>query len=86
MWDPVDIGAFAPERWLKAEKSENEDGKTVEQEVFEPQAGPNLAFGAGLRACFGRRLAYLEMRTALTLLIWSFELREMGEKLNNLRL
>lgn len=83
VWDAVDIGAFAPERWLQTDKSEDEDGRTVERDIFDPQAGPNLPFGAGARACFGRRLAYLEMRIALTLLIWSFEFLEMGEELNN---
>ncbi|EJT67975.1 hypothetical protein GGTG_14448 [Gaeumannomyces tritici R3-111a-1] len=33
-----------------------------------------MPFGLGTRGCFGRRLAYLEQRVSLTLLVWSFEL------------
>jgi len=79
-WDPHDVGSFSPERWLKTKKGE--DG--VEHEVFDPHAGPQNAFGQGPRACFGRRLAYLEMRIAITVLIWNFEFGEMDERLNNL--
>ncbi len=39
---------------------------------FNPLAGPLLLFGAGPRGCFGRRLAYLELRTLLVLLVWNF--------------
>lgn len=79
-WDPTNIGEFAPERWLKREKNEL-DG--IERDIFDPQAGPQLAFGAGLRGCFGRRLAYLEMRITIVLLIWSFEFLELNDELNN---
>jgi cytochrome P450 len=81
-WDPTDIDEFAPERWLRTETVEK-NGKTVEQEVFNPLAGPLLSFGVGPRACFGRRLAYLELRIAIVLLTWSFELLELDERLNS---
>lgn len=60
-WDEDDRGSFIPERWL------NEKGE------YDSTAGPILPFGLGLRACYGRRLAYLEMRILVTLLIWNFE-------------
>ena len=44
-WGDANIGEFQPERWLRSS-----DGAT---EVFDPQAGPTLAFGYGLRGCFG---------------------------------
>ncbi|KAK8086610.1 cytochrome P450 [Apiospora phragmitis] len=47
LWDDADIGAFKSERWLKTDP---ETGT----ERFDPMAGPNLAFGAGLRGCFGK--------------------------------
>lgn len=40
-----DLGRFEPKRWL----IKNEHG----QEVFNPFALPNLAFGGGYRGCFG---------------------------------
>ena len=36
-------------------------------------AGPTLPFGLGVRGCFGRRLAYLELRILVTLLVWHLE-------------
>ncbi|KAI1337269.1 cytochrome P450 [Xylariaceae sp. FL0016] len=71
-WDPsLPPDEFHPERWLRRQ---GENGKVV----FDGRAGPSLAFGAGLRACFGRQLAYLQLRTALVLLVWSFEFGELG--------
>ncbi|PTB66764.1 cytochrome P450 [Trichoderma citrinoviride] len=64
-WDMSDVAAFRPERWLV----QKEKG-----DAFNATAGPVLAFGLGLRGCFGKRLAYLEMRILLTLIIWNFEL------------
>lgn len=82
VWNPSSIGEYLPERWLKLEKSK-ENGKTVEREAFDPCAGPQLAFGAGPRSCFGRKLAYLELRIAITMLIWSFNFLLLGEELNS---
>lgn len=76
-WKPEDIGDFNPLRWLKVEKPSRQD-------VFDPHAGPQLTFGAGPRSCFGRKLAYVELRIAVTLLTWTFELLEMDERLSNL--
>ena len=66
-WDADDMFLFKPERWLvRAEKGDGED--------FDPAAGPQLAFGWGARQCYGKRLALLELRVLLTLIIWNFEL------------
>jgi cytochrome P450 len=46
-------------------------------EVFDASAGPHMAFGAGLRGCFGKKLAYLELRLAIVLILWHFELGEV---------
>lgn len=64
--DADEMNKFRPERWL----AKDEGG----HEVFNAQAGPHLAFGLGPRGCFGRRLAYLQMRIILVLIIWNFEL------------
>lgn len=64
-WDPEDMDKFQPERWLTTA----EGG----QETFDSSAGPTLPFGLGLRGCFGRRLAYMELKLLVTLLVWTFE-------------
>ncbi|KAK7958081.1 cytochrome P450 [Apiospora saccharicola] len=74
-WDAREIASFAPERWL----SKAAEGKEVE---YNASAGPHLAFSAGARRCFGPRLAYLEMRLVLTLLVWNFELLACPESLS----
>lgn len=73
-WPDEDIGVFKPERWLAV-------GDGGEQ-VFDSQAGPAMPFSLGLRGCFGRRLAYLELRLLLTVIVWSFELLECPASLS----
>ncbi|KAH7028869.1 cytochrome P450 [Microdochium trichocladiopsis] len=65
-WDHDNMDDFHPERWLKAD---DESGK----EYFDPYAGPMMSFGFGPRGCFGRRLALLETRIVVALLVWNFE-------------
>jgi cytochrome P450 len=81
-WDATDIGAFKPERWLVPVPAE-EGSKSGGKESFNPAAGPHMAFGAGPRGCFGRRLAYLELRILFTMLIWTFEFQQPPEALRN---
>jgi cytochrome P450 len=66
LWDDADCGEFKPERWLK----KDDEGK----EVFDPLAGPTLAFGLGQRGCFGKRFALHELKIQFALMIWHFEL------------
>jgi len=75
VWDPKSTGDFQPERWLRP----GPDGSAV----FDSAAGPSIAFGVGIRACFGRRLAYLEMRLLLTLLVWNFRMQPCPEELSS---
>ncbi|KAM5345899.1 hypothetical protein ACJ41O_011760 [Fusarium nematophilum] len=74
-----DVAEYKPERWLKME--EGADG--VPKEVFCPNAGPNLAFSTGPRQCFGKKLAYLELRMLITLLTWDFEFGELDGELDD---
>lgn len=74
-WDPSDMHLFKPERWLKTD----EDGNVV----YDAQSGPMLAFSLGPRGCFGRRLAYLETRIVLALLVWNFEFHKLSDELNS---
>lgn len=77
-WDessPEEMAAFNPDRWLKTEA----DGS----KVFDASLGPHLGFGAGPRGCFGRKLAYLELRLAIVLVLWHFELQKVPEHLDS---
>jgi len=76
-WDPSDIGAFKPERWLKTD----EKGEMY----FDPKAGPILAFGLGSRGCFGKRLAYQQLRLLIVLLATTFALLEVPEELGSMK-
>ena len=69
-WDAKDMAVFKPERWIK-------------DNSFDPTAGPQLAFGQGLRTCCGKRLAYLNMRILFALLVWNFELLPCPKSLSD---
>ncbi|KAE9565955.1 hypothetical protein CGMCC3_g17858 [Colletotrichum fructicola] len=74
-WDERrDMKAFDPERWL----TRGEVDGAVE---FNANAAPQIAFGMGLRSCWGRRLAYLELRMVTTLVVWTFDLLEVSPSL-----
>jgi cytochrome P450 len=68
LWDDSDIQVFKPERWLIV------DG------VFNPMAGPQLAFGLGHRGCFGKRLALQALRMQFALLVWEFRFEGVTEE------
>lgn len=72
-WNPENIAEFRPQRWLRRDAGTGE-------EVFDAAAGPQMQFGAGPRGCFGRKLAYLELRVAVVLVVWSFELGGVPER------
>lgn len=63
---------FYPERWLRKE------GECV---VFDIKNGPTLGLGAGSRECWGKRLAYHELRLIATLIIWNFDLLPLPAEL-----
>lgn len=73
-WDDEDPGVFRPERWLK------EDGSGGF--LFSASRGPSLAFSAGNRGCWGKRLGYLELKIVLTLLVWKFDFGEIPHELD----
>ncbi|KAG6012615.1 hypothetical protein E4U54_007414 [Claviceps lovelessii] len=84
-WDDDDITQFKPERWLKT-SSNSSTTRTAAGEFdnveFDPNAGPTLAFGAGPRGCFGKRLGYLEMRIMIALLVWNFSFEQCAAHLS----
>ncbi|KAK0641830.1 cytochrome P450 [Cercophora newfieldiana] len=72
-WDDDEPELFKPERWLVP--VDGGGGKMR----FDGAAGPMLGFSAGNRGCWGKRLAYLEMRMFLSIVIWELELEEVEE-------
>jgi len=71
-WDEThDLSVFDPERWL-VRKNEG-DGVLADDVAFDPAAGPQLVFGLGPRSCWGRRLAHMEMKTIIAMLVWNFQ-------------
>jgi cytochrome P450 len=76
-WDVSSMQDFVPERWLVRDEKSGED-------VFDGSAGPQLSFGGGLRGCYGKKMAYLELRMAVVLVLWFFELQGVPEELGGL--
>jgi cytochrome P450 len=73
-WKHGDMAIFNPDRWLVEDAS----GELV----FEAAAGPLLTFGLGERSCYGRRMAYLQMKQLMTLIVWNFELHKCSKELS----
>ncbi|KAG6023414.1 hypothetical protein E4U40_003969 [Claviceps sp. LM458 group G5] len=83
-WDDDDIAQFAPERWLKTSGDKTRTGTGEFDNVeYDCNAGPMLSFGAGTRGCSGKRLAYLEMRIMITLLVWNFTFEKCAVELSS---
>ena len=72
-WNSETLGEFSPERWIDAAGE------------FAPQAGPLHTFGLGARGCWGRKLAWLQMRVVVALLVVAFEFEAVPEPLAGLR-
>ncbi|KAK2028789.1 cytochrome P450 [Colletotrichum zoysiae] len=68
---PFPPGEFQPERWLRADESGNVK--------YDSMAGPFLSFGSGPRGCWGKRLAYLELKLVVTLLVWNLEFMRLPD-------
>ncbi|KAL7623509.1 hypothetical protein AAE478_007192 [Parahypoxylon ruwenzoriense] len=75
-WDENrDMRTFEPERWLVTRPNGEVE--------FDGTAGPQLIFGLGPRGCFGKRLAYVEMRVFTTLLCWNFDMVQAPKSLSS---
>ncbi|KAJ0116219.1 hypothetical protein J7T55_005165 [Diaporthe amygdali] len=64
------LNHFYPERWL------NTNGG------FEPKAVFSLPFSDSLRGCFGRKIAMMEMRIFLAVLVWNFRFAKLDAGLS----
>jgi hypothetical protein len=93
LWDLSDIGVFKPERWLRnvGESSDMHFDKTAGPNI---QFGLGLrsCFGKSehvdqrqtndfIDRLAGRRLAYVELRMLVVLIIWNFELHAVAKEL-----
>ena len=89
IWDLSDIGHFKPERWLKIEEKDNTVFDSKAGPALPFGAGIRGCFGKyrllGCAPCTrfllllidfltGKKMAYLELRIVLVLIIWNFEL------------
>jgi hypothetical protein len=80
-WDESrDMFTFEPERWLRPKKGAAMTDEDVE---FNANAAPQAAFGLGMRGCWGRKLAYIELRMLVALVVWHFDLLPVAPALNN---
>ncbi|KAK4073230.1 uncharacterized protein Triagg1_5510 [Trichoderma aggressivum f. europaeum] len=85
-WNADDISRFRPERWLQrtigAEAGGGDDAE-FEGIEYNVNAGPFLTFGGGPRGCFGKKLAYMELRIVLAMLVWNFEFQPCPAELSS---
>ncbi|KAM5341298.1 hypothetical protein ACJ41O_014329 [Fusarium nematophilum] len=75
-WAKEEMNKFKPERWLVRDDKGEEEHSAA--------AGPSIPFGLGLRGCFGRKLAYMELRLLTTLLVWCFKFERCPQMLRDL--
>ncbi|KAK4641205.1 LOW QUALITY PROTEIN: hypothetical protein QC761_610300 [Podospora bellae-mahoneyi] len=80
-WDErQDLARFDPERWLV--RKTDGTGVTADGVDFDGAAGPQLLFGLGPRTCWGRRLAHMEMKVIIAMLVWTFQLERTPPELS----
>ncbi|KAG8950974.1 hypothetical protein FRC03_012680 [Tulasnella sp. 419] len=73
-WNDEDTEKFVPERWLT-------DGPNGEK-VFSANQGYSAPFGYGPRACFGQKLAMLEIKVMIATISLSFFLDRVPKELD----
>lgn len=71
------LARFEPRRWLVRKKGGKEgEGLLAEDVDFDGTAEPRLGYGMGPRACWGRRIAWIEIRIFVAMLVWTFGLQK----------
>ncbi|CAN8096988.1 unnamed protein product [Discula destructiva] len=73
----ADLDCYRPARWLIPDEAHAGGVR------FDKAAAPMQAFGHGPRACFGRKMAYMQLRVMITLMIWNFEFLPVEERLSS---
>lgn len=64
------LNQFHPERWLTSA------GK------YDPQAVLSMPFSAGARGCYGQKIAVMELRIVLVILLWNFRFEKLDASLS----
>ena len=64
---------FKPERWILADEK-NPDGAILESLKL-AESGFS-AFSAGSRGCVGKKLAWMELRLVLVMMLYRFQIRQ----------
>lgn len=84
-WEDHDMDTFRPERWLEKAVTSKDGDHRVEHVIFNARKGPMNSFGGGPRGCFGKRLAYMEMRILVVLLFFNFKMLPIDPELRSYR-
>lgn len=74
--DEILMDQFRPERWLTRDKTSGKD-------VFDIAAWPAMPFSLGIRSCFGRKLAMMELKIIVSMLVWVFEFLPCAEAISS---
>ncbi|KAK6860414.1 Cytochrome P450 3A13 [Apiospora arundinis] len=77
----LDLALFEPKRWLTRKRVG--DGLLAEDVELNTAAEPRLGFGMGPRACWGKRMALIEMRVIVAMLVWEFEFLKCAPSLSS---
>ncbi|KAI1402559.1 cytochrome P450 [Hypoxylon fuscum] len=85
----TDIGDFVPERWLQTESSKDQSvkveggdtedfggyaGSDTSAQLYRPPRGAFIPFSDGARACLGRRMAIVELVSALAVIFQKYSI------------
>ncbi|KAI1778133.1 cytochrome P450 [Hypoxylon cercidicola] len=85
----TDIDDFVPERWLQIESTQSESAKVegadtedlggyagsdTSAQLYRPPRGAFIPFSDGARACLGRRMAIVELVSALAVLLQKYSI------------
>ncbi|KAK8851197.1 cytochrome P450 [Apiospora arundinis] len=76
-----DLALFEPKRWLARKR--DGDGLLADDVELDMAAEPRLGFGMGPRACWGKRMALIEMRVIVAMLVWEFEFLKCAPSLSS---
>lgn len=72
IWNNEGMADFDPERWMVTQPNGTQ--------IFDQNAGPLLTFGLGERGCYGKRMAYMEMKLFTSIFFWNFKFHKCLNK------
>jgi cytochrome P450 len=75
-----DPWAYRPERWIVGSSFPGLGHGIVSEEDVSRARQSMCPFSLGHRGCIGKKLAYMELRIALAMLLWSYDLEEFEDE------